>query len=93
MHSVIFNYLDTCREALGEAIKEDDNGKVDGTTAVIIQKSKRRRQRRQKKGHSRLGIMRRLPHVHALASPDAKLTHLLCTAKLLYTKNILNSTT
>lgn len=69
-----------------EAIKEDDDGLLDGAIADIIQKAKRKRQA-QKKGHSRLGMMRHLFIVidcsEAMSMPDLKPTRLLCTVKLL----------
>lgn len=58
---------------------------VDGTIAAIIQKAKRKRQA-QKKGHSRLGMMRHLYVIvdcsEAMSIPDLKPTRLLCTAKV-----------
>lgn len=69
-----------------EAIKEDDDGLVDGSIADIIQKAKRKRQA-LKKGHSRLGMMRHMYVIvdcsESMSMQDLKPTRLLCTAKLL----------
>lgn len=74
--------LASCREA----IQEDDDGLVEGAIADIIQKAKRKRQA-QKRGHSRLGMMR---HVfllidcsEAMSLPDLKPTRMICTSKVM----------
>uniref|UniRef100_A0A6M2DRR6 Putative rna polymerase ii transcription initiation/nucleotide excision repair factor tfiih n=1 Tax=Xenopsylla cheopis TaxID=163159 RepID=A0A6M2DRR6_XENCH len=73
-------------EKTWEAIKEDDDGLVEGSIADIIQKAKRQRQS-VRVGHSRLGMMR---HVYIIIDcsdsmnvQDLKPTRLLCTLKLL----------
>lgn len=69
-----------------EAIKEDDDGLVESAIADIIQKAKRKRQS-EKKGHSRLGMMRHLYIIldcsEAMMIPDLKPTRFICSLKLL----------
>lgn len=59
---------------------------VDGAIADIIQKAKRKRQA-NKKGQSRLGMMRHLFIIidcsEAMSMPDLKPTRMMCTQKLL----------
>jgi transcription initiation factor TFIIH subunit 2 len=69
-----------------EAIKEDDEGLVQGSIADIIQKAKRKRQA-LKKSRNRLGMMR---HVYVIVDctssmsvQDLKPTRMICTVKLL----------
>lgn len=69
-----------------EAIKEDDDGLLDGAIADIIQKAKRKRQADKTK-QNRLGMMRHMFIVldcsESMSVPDLKPTRLLCTLKLL----------
>lgn len=68
-----------------EAIKEDDDGLVESAIAEIIQKAKRKRQS-QKRGQSRLGMMRHLFLLvdcsEAMSLPDLKPTRMICTSKV-----------
>lgn len=70
---------------LREAIKEDDDGLLDGAIAEIIQKAKRKRQA-QKTQQNRLGMMRHLYIVldcsESMTVPDLKPTRMLCTIKV-----------
>lgn len=69
-----------------EAIKEDDDGLLDGAIAEIIQKAKRKRQAEKTK-QNRLGMMRHLYVIldcsESMNVPDLKPTRLMCTIKLL----------
>lgn len=69
-----------------EAIKEDDDGLLDGAIAELIQKAKRKRQAEKTK-QNRLGMMRHMFIVldcsESMSVPDLKPTRLLCTLKLL----------
>lgn len=69
-----------------EAIKEDDDGLVESAIAEIIQKAKRKRQS-QKRGQSRLGMMRHLFLLvdcsEAMSLPDLKPTRMICTSKVI----------
>ncbi|KAG4074566.1 hypothetical protein HA402_005631 [Bradysia odoriphaga] len=77
---------ETGYEKTWEAIKEDEDGMVEGAIADIIQKAKRKRQA-QKKGHSRLGMMRHFYIIvdcsESMSMPDLKPTRIMCTTKLL----------
>lgn len=68
-----------------EAIKEDEDGLVEGAIADIIQKAKRKRQA-QKKGHSRLGMMRHFYVIvdcsESMSMPDLKPTRIMCATKV-----------
>lgn len=70
-----------------EAIKEDDDGLIEGTIADIIQKAKRKRQA-LKRGHNRLGMMRHVFIIadcsEAMSVQDLKPTRMLCSIKVLY---------
>lgn len=58
---------------------------MEGAIADIIQKAKRKRQA-QKKGHSRLGMMRHFYIIvdcsESMSMPDLKPTRILCTTKV-----------
>ncbi|XP_058828093.1 general transcription factor IIH subunit 2-like [Topomyia yanbarensis] len=77
---------ETGYEKTWEAIKEDDDGLVEGSVAEIIQKAKRKRQA-MKKGYSKLGMMRHLYIIldcsEAMTVPDLKPTRFICSLKLL----------
>ncbi|XP_055856665.1 general transcription factor IIH subunit 2 [Episyrphus balteatus] len=77
---------ETGYEKTWEAIKEDDDGLLDGVIADIISKAKRKRQA-EKTIKNRLGMMRHLYLVldcsEAMTMPDLKPTRFLCTLKLL----------
>ncbi|XP_017014360.2 general transcription factor IIH subunit 2 [Drosophila takahashii] len=77
---------ETGYEKTWEAIKDDDDGLLDGAIAEIIQKAKRQRQA-QKSKQNRLGMMRHLFLVldcsESMSVPDLKPTRLRCTVKLL----------
>ncbi|XP_036325640.1 general transcription factor IIH subunit 2 [Rhagoletis pomonella] len=77
---------ETGYEKTWEAIKEDDDGLLDGAIAEIIQKAKRKRLA-QKTQQNRLGMMRHLYIVldcsESMTVPDLKPTRMLCTLKLL----------
>lgn len=70
-----------------EAIKEDEDGLVEGAIADIILKAKRKRQA-QKKGHSRLGMMRHFYIIvdcsESMSMPDLKPTRIMCTTKVVF---------
>ncbi|TMW41570.1 hypothetical protein DOY81_013352 [Sarcophaga bullata] len=53
---------ETGYEKTWEAIKEDDDGLLDGAIAELIQKAKRKRQQ-QKTMQNKLGMMRHIVHV------------------------------
>ncbi|XP_075237603.1 general transcription factor IIH subunit 2 Ssl1 [Lycorma delicatula] len=77
---------ETGYEKTWEAIKEDDEGLLEGSVNEIIQKAKRKRQAKRK-GHTRLGMMRHLYLIldgsEAMLDQDLKPTRQLCTIKLL----------
>ncbi|EDW79209.2 uncharacterized protein Dwil_GK12882, partial [Drosophila willistoni] len=77
---------ETGYEKTWEAIKEDDDGMLDGAIADIIQKAKRQRQLEKTK-QNRLGMMRHVFLVidcsESMSVPDLKPTRLRCTLKLL----------
>nr|XP_016926934.1 general transcription factor IIH subunit 2 isoform X2 [Drosophila suzukii] len=77
---------ETGYEKTWEAIKDDEDGQLDGAIAEIIQKAKRQRQA-QKTKQNRLGMMRHLFLVldcsESMSVPDLKPTRLRCTVKLL----------
>lgn len=76
---------ETGYEKTWEAIKEDDDGLLDGAIADIIQKAKRKRQA-QKTMQNKLGMMRHLYLMldcsESMSVPDLKPTRLLCTLKV-----------
>ncbi|KAH8236135.1 hypothetical protein KR032_008789 [Drosophila birchii] len=77
---------ETGYEKTWEAIKDDEDGILDGAIAEIIQKAKRQRLA-QKAKQNRLGMMRHLFIVldcsESMSVPDLKPTRLRCTVKLL----------
>ncbi|XP_022229700.1 general transcription factor IIH subunit 2 [Drosophila obscura] len=77
---------ETGYEKTWEAIKDDEDGLLDGAIADIIQKAKRQRQA-QKAKQNRLGMMRHLFIIldcsESMSVPDLKPTRLRCTLKLL----------
>ncbi|XP_012251418.1 general transcription factor IIH subunit 2 [Athalia rosae] len=77
---------ETGYEKTWEAIKEDDDGLLEGAVADIIQRAKRKRQS-EKQGGARLGMMRHLYIIldcsEAMSNQDLKPTRLLCSIKLL----------
>uniref|UniRef100_A0A6B2EHX3 General transcription factor IIH subunit n=1 Tax=Phlebotomus kandelakii TaxID=1109342 RepID=A0A6B2EHX3_9DIPT len=77
---------ETGYEKTWESIKEDDRGLLQSSVAEIIQKAKRKRQA-EKKGHSRLGMMRHLYVIvdgtENMSLQDLKPTRMVCTMKLL----------
>ncbi|XP_015042798.1 general transcription factor IIH subunit 2 [Drosophila pseudoobscura] len=77
---------ETGYEKTWEAIKDDEDGLLDGAIADIIQKAKRQRQA-QKTKQNRLGMMRHLFIIldcsESMSVPDLKPTRLRCTIKLL----------
>lgn len=76
-----------CPFLLREAIKEDDDGLLDGAIAELIQKAKRKRQA-QKTLQNKLGMMRHLYLLldcsESMSVPDLKPTRLICTLKVGY---------
>lgn len=68
-----------------EAIREDDEGNLEASVAEIIQRAKRKAQL-EKKGQSKLGMMRHLYVVidasEAMLEQDLKPTRQLCTLKV-----------
>ncbi|XP_046425250.1 general transcription factor IIH subunit 2 [Neodiprion fabricii] len=77
---------ETGYEKTWEAIKEDDDGLLEGAVADIIQRAKRKRQS-ERHGGARLGMMRHLYIVldcsEAMSNQDLKPTRLRCSVKLL----------
>uniref|UniRef100_A0A182IQB4 General transcription factor IIH subunit n=1 Tax=Anopheles atroparvus TaxID=41427 RepID=A0A182IQB4_ANOAO len=77
---------ETGYEKTWEAIKEDDDGLIEGSVSDIIQKAKRKRQA-MKRGFSKLGMMRHLYILldcsEAMTVPDLKPTRFICSLKLL----------
>ncbi|XP_019873844.2 general transcription factor IIH subunit 2 [Aethina tumida] len=77
---------ETGYEKTWEAIKEDDDGFLEASVADIIQRAKRKRQV-QKKGNTKLGMMRHLYILldcsDSMSSQDLKPTRLLCTIKIM----------
>uniref|UniRef100_A0A182MI03 C2H2-type domain-containing protein n=1 Tax=Anopheles culicifacies TaxID=139723 RepID=A0A182MI03_9DIPT len=77
---------ETGYEKTWEAIKEDDDGLIEGSVSDIIQKAKRKRQA-MKRGFSKLGMMRHLYVLldcsEAMTVPDLKPTRFICSLKLL----------
>ena len=69
-----------------EAIKEDDEGLLEGSVAEIIQRAKRKRQA-ERHGHVRLGMMRHMYLVidnsECMNNQDLKPTRQLCTIKVI----------
>ncbi|XP_047113454.1 general transcription factor IIH subunit 2 [Schistocerca piceifrons] len=77
---------ETGYEKTWEAIKEDEEGLLEGSVADIIQRAKRRRQA-DRRGNVRLGMMRHLYLIvdfsEAMSNQDLKPTRHLCSIKLL----------
>lgn len=77
---------ETGYEKTWEAIQEDEEGLLEASVADIIQRAKRKRQA-ERKGHTRLGMMRHLYVIldasEAMLDQDLKPTRQLCTVKLL----------
>ncbi|KAF6209591.1 hypothetical protein GE061_015339 [Apolygus lucorum] len=77
---------ETGYEKTWEAIQEDEKGSLEASVADIIQKAKRQAQM-QRKGHTRLGMMRHmfiiLDGSDAMLDQDLKPTRQFCTLKLL----------
>nr|CAD7259509.1 unnamed protein product [Timema shepardi] len=77
---------ETGYEKTWEAIQEDDEGLLEGSVAEIIQRAKRKRQA-QRKGNTRLGMMRHLFLIldcsECMNNQDLKPTRQLCTIKIL----------
>ncbi|ENN70741.1 hypothetical protein YQE_12531, partial [Dendroctonus ponderosae] len=75
---------ETGYEKTWEAIKEDDDGFLEASVAVIILRAKRRRQA-QKKGNTKLGMMRHLFLIldcsESMSSQDLKPTRMLCSLR------------
>uniref|UniRef100_A0A1B6EDD1 General transcription factor IIH subunit n=1 Tax=Clastoptera arizonana TaxID=38151 RepID=A0A1B6EDD1_9HEMI len=77
---------ETGYEKTWEALQEDEDGLLETSVADIILRAKRKRQA-ERKGHTRLGMMRHLYVVldasEAMLDQDLKPTRQLCTIKLL----------
>ncbi|KAJ9588237.1 hypothetical protein L9F63_018401, partial [Diploptera punctata] len=82
---------ETGYEKTWEAIKEDDEGLLEGSVAEIIQRAKRKRQA-ERHGNTRLGMMRHIYLVidnsECMNNQDLKPTRQLCNSKNLINFNL-----